>query len=357
MNEHLKSISRLYEPDNAPVVGVSGGSILFCNSAARSVFPGIAPGIRASQVLPDPFMHCDNTSFVTTASVFGQAVSAVGVWQDTLLLLRMNMNPPEFQFSPDSFSSGMLTDLAAVRIALTKMTADLAQGVSEDQTKQLACLRHSYYKMLRRSENISLAYNLTHGIAVFKPLLVNPIEWLAALIALMREPAEREGVKLQFSRPSDFGAISLDRDLLEHMVLNLVSNALRHTSSGGTITFRLSRPGRWLLLAVEDTGPGFPDDQLGALYQRSVLRDASLRVQHDHLGLLIVWGIADLHGGSVTITNRVRGGASVRILLPTEQKGQYNLRSPSEPYRARYPENEQVLTELADVLPDEYYSI
>ncbi len=357
MNELAKSISSLYEPDSAPVVGVSGGLIVFCNPAARAVFDGIEPGQRAGTVLPEAFLRCDEDVFVATARVDAGPVSASGVRYSGLLLLRLNLTPAVFEFSTESFVAGMRTELAAIRIALDRLELDSPADCLEKNAAAIRVLRHSYYKLLQQCENTELAHNLANRQAVFNPLLLDPAQWLSELIGQMKEPVEKLGVKLQFKRPSDVGEIPADRAMLEHLVLNLVANALRSLRPGGSITFRMSRAGRWFSLIVDDSGPGFSEELLAGLYQRNVPGDSPSRFRQPRMGMLIAWGVADRHGGYVTVTNRSRGGASVRITLPAEKTGRLPLREPSTPYEARRPKNERVLTGLADVLPDDCYPV
>ena len=357
MNELAQSISRLYEPDSAPVIGVSGGIILFCNAAAQIFFPEIMPEKRASDVLPDSFLRCDDEVFVTTARIGSRAVSASGVWYSGLLLLRLNLAPPVYEFSAESFTAGMRTELGTIRIAMDLMSKDTSESFAEKHGASLAVLRHSYYKLLRRCENAALAYNLANRIAVYDPQLLDPAEWLSEMEAQLKEPVEKLGIRLRYTRPSNIGTVTADRKLLEHMLFNLVSNALRYLKPGGTITLRLSRQGSRLLLAVDDSGPGFSDEQFAGLYQRSVLSEQDSPFRIHRLGLLLVWGIADLHGGAVTVSNHLRGGASVCITLPAEKSGYLPLRSPTEPYRPRYPKDEFILENLSEVLPDSYYAI
>ena len=352
MNELAHSVSLLYSTDSAPVVAVSGGLILFFNDAAHAFFPEIAEGLRASDILPAPFLRCDEEHFVSAARVHSRSVSASGVWYGGMLLLRLDLTPATYEFAPEPFTAGMRAELAAIRISLEQMTSEPA-ALSDRQRSSVAVLRHAYYKLLRRCENTALACNLASRSAVYRPLLMDPAEWLAKLVEQLRDPAEKLGVKLRFTRPANAGQIPADSALLEKLLLNLVANALRHLKPGGVIAFRMSRQGRRLLLAVDDNGPGFSDEQLRGLYRRSVLRDQTSAFRSDCLGLLIVWGVADLHGGAVTITNRSKGGASVRVMLPTEHENY--LRSPTEPYKSRLPENEYILTELAEVLPDACY--
>ena len=357
MNELAQSISSLYEPDSAPVVGVSGGLIVFCNSAARALFAGIEPGQRAGTVLPEAFLRCDEEVFVATARVDAGPVSASGVRYSGLLLLRLNLTPPVFEFSTEAFLAGMRTELAAIRIALERLEADSPAEYTAINAASIRVLRHSYYKLLQQCENTELAHNLANRQAVFNPLLMDPAAWLSELIGQMKEPVEKLGVKLQFTRPSNAGEIPADRVMLEHLVLNLVANALRSLRPGGSITFRMNRAGRWFNLSVDDSGPGFSEELLAGLYQKSVLSDSASRFRQPRMGMLIAWGVADRHGGCVTVTNRSRGGASVRITLPAEKTGPLSLREPATPYETRRPKNERVLTGLADVLPDDCYPV
>ncbi len=357
MNELAKSISSLYAPDSAPVVGVSGGLIVFCNPAAMTLFEGIEPGQRAGTVLPDAFLRCDEGAFVATARVGDRPVSASGVRYSGLLLLRLNLTPAVFEFSTESFVAGMRTELAAMRIALDRLEIDSPADCVEKNAAAIRVMRHSYYKLLQQCENTELAYNLANRQAVFNPLLMDPAQWLTELIGQMKEPVEKLGVKLQFKRQSDVGEIPADRAMLDHLALNLVSNALRSLRPGGSITFRMNRAGRWFSLTVEDSGPGFSEELLAGLYQRSVSADATSRFRQPRMGMLIAWGVADRHGGNVTVTNRSRGGASVRVTLPAEKTGTLPLREPPVPYEGRKPKNERVLSGLADVLPDDCYTL
>ncbi len=357
MNEIAKSISSLYAPDSAPVVGVSGGQIVFCNPAAKTLFEGIVPGQRASGILPDAFLRCDEDAFVATARVGDRSASASGVRYNGMLLLRLNLAPAVFEFSTEAFIAGMRTELGVMRIALDQLESDASEDCTGKNAAAIGVLRHSYYKLLQQCENTELAHNLANRQAIFQPLLTDPAEWLSELIGQMRGPVEKLGVKLQFTKPNNVGELPADRALLDHVVLNLVSNALRTLRPGGSIAFRMSRQGRKLTLSVDDSGPGFPAELLGGLYQKSVLAEQSSRFRQPRLGMLIAWGVADLHGGSVTVTNRSRGGASVRLTLPTEHAGYLPLRTPTVPYEARQLKNRRILTGLADVLPDDCYRL
>jgi signal transduction histidine kinase len=106
-----------------------------------------------------------------------------------------------------------------------------------------------------------------------------------------------------------------DPELVEILVANLVDNALRHNVSGGRVEVVTGPGGR---LAVGNTGPVVPPDELGRLFQ-PFQRLGTQRVRHGDgygLGLAIVRAIADAHGARVGASARTGGGLDVEVSFP-----------------------------------------
>jgi signal transduction histidine kinase len=105
-------------------------------------------------------------------------------------------------------------------------------------------------------------------------------------------------------------------DDLQRAVANLVDNAVRH---GATIVLRLDTTAEAAAIAVEDDGPGIPDDRKDAMLEAFVRGEES-RTMDDRtgfgLGLSIARAIAEAHGGTLTLHDRVPHGLVVRIMLP-----------------------------------------
>jgi two-component system sensor histidine kinase KdpD len=113
--------------------------------------------------------------------------------------------------------------------------------------------------------------------------------------------------------------VSADPALIERMVANLISNALRHTPSGTTVWVSVeddSSDGNGAVrLVVEDDGDGVPDTLKEAIFEPYVRGAASDR-PGTGIGLFLVRRFAEFHGGSVVCGNRDGGGASFRVTLP-----------------------------------------
>ncbi len=132
-----------------------------------------------------------------------------------------------------------------------------------------------------------------------------------------------------------------DTDRLKQLLLNLVSNGLKYTPEGGSVTLLLAREGDQARVTVSDTGIGIPETDLPHIFDRFYRVDkARSRAQGGTgLGLSIAKWIADAHGGELSITSEIGSGTIVTVRLPladpTPQLTEEHVTSPRK--RARTP--------------------
>lgn len=108
-----------------------------------------------------------------------------------------------------------------------------------------------------------------------------------------------------------------DAQRLKQLLANLVDNAVKYTPENGTITLSLLREGPWVRLEVADTGIGISPEQLPHIFDRfyRVDKARSRAGGGTGLGLAIVRGIAEQHGGRVTVTSEPGKGTTFTVLL------------------------------------------
>jgi signal transduction histidine kinase len=104
-----------------------------------------------------------------------------------------------------------------------------------------------------------------------------------------------------------------DVSLMQRVMSNLFDNELAHLPNGCRIQIHLYARVQQARLVIEDDGPGFPDDLRHHVFERFVKGKES---RGRGLGLAFVSAIAQAHGGSVKISDRVGGGASITLSLP-----------------------------------------
>lgn len=105
-------------------------------------------------------------------------------------------------------------------------------------------------------------------------------------------------------------------DKLERVLMNLLTNALRHTPSDGAVAVRVEPDANGVRIAVEDTGAGLDAEARERMFERFWRGDQSRSSRGAGLGLAIARGLVEAHGGRIWAENREGGGARVCFTLP-----------------------------------------
>lgn len=133
------------------------------------------------------------------------------------------------------------------------------------------------------------------------------------LNAVMARVAERYVPSIIRQGFTELPLMALDDELLMIALHNLIDNALRHSSMGGPPVMGVQCVGTMLEITVADQGPGVPDEEKEAVFERFYRRETG---PGSGLGLSIVRTIARLHGGDALIRDNTPRGAVFVIRLP-----------------------------------------
>lgn len=145
-------------------------------------------------------------------------------------------------------------------------------------------------------------------------------EWLPALLPLWQPTATAKGLTWQSEIPADLPIIAIDPERLGQVVGNLLSNAIRYTPAGGSITVRAGTEQSNLWIEVTDTGIGIPAEEQSKVFDPFFRSSAHTRFpQGMGLGLPIARDIVTAHGGMLTVTSQVGQGTTFRVMLPIEE--------------------------------------
>jgi len=112
----------------------------------------------------------------------------------------------------------------------------------------------------------------------------------------------------------------IDPHRIRQAVLNLLSNAIRYTKPGGTVTLACLEVGGQALIEVRDTGIGIPKDKVDHVFDRFYRVDEARHVDSGGvgLGLSIARSIVEAHGGRISVRSKAGVGTRFRIALPSE---------------------------------------
>ena len=106
--------------------------------------------------------------------------------------------------------------------------------------------------------------------------------------------------------------------MMRHVWDNLISNAVKFSPQGGTVTLRLTKKPRKLIFTIEDQGPGLSDEAKKHIFDKFYQGDSSHKEEGNGLGLTLVKRILAIEKGQITAENIPEGGCRFTVTLPTK---------------------------------------
>jgi len=201
-------------------------------------------------------------------------------------------------------------------MAAADLLADLPLP-PEKRDEQIAIIRRASSRMSRLIEDLLDVASIEAGVLAVDPEPVPVRPLIEDTAELFRQPAKGAGLVLETTVAEDLPPILADRGRMEQVLGNLVGNALKFTDVGGRIDLSAVRSEDGVRLSVTDTGRGI--DSVG----RENLFDRFWRVESSGsrgtgtgLGLTIVHGIVQAHGGRVEVESAVGVGSAFHVEIP-----------------------------------------
>jgi signal transduction histidine kinase len=210
-----------------------------------------------------------------------------------------------------------------LRTPLTNVVANLemlldgdAGALSSVQRTMIVRVERNAKRLLKLIENLLTLNRLTDPLrASVRAIELGPI--LEAAADAVSPTALIGSLDFNVEIESDLGFVLGDAEQVERVVLNLLSNAIKFTPPGGQITLHGRRDRAHALITVIDSGIGIPIDEHGMVFTR-FFRSASTAMDYEGtgLGLAVVKGIVDNHGGTLSFDSAAGAGTSFTVSLP-----------------------------------------
>lgn len=149
------------------------------------------------------------------------------------------------------------------------------------------------------------------------------------ILASFEEMANRHQINYEFHTNEEKINCSVDREKVETIIFNLLSNAFKYTPEGGAITVNLSiiseddqQP--QIKLSVSDTGPGIPEDKKNHIFELFYRSTDDTMVTGSGIGLTLAMEYAKLHDGTIETESTTDKGSTFTLLLPLIEKPEDN---------------------------------
>jgi two-component system, cell cycle sensor histidine kinase DivJ len=223
--------------------------------------------------------------------------------------------------------------------------------MQEDALMLDAARRREYAKLINDSGQHLLSVvngildisKMESGNFELMPEPFTPGEAMINCCNLLALKARESGIDLVTRAPEDLPVMIGDPRAFKQIVLNLVSNALKFTERGGTVTVSAGTEAARLVLRIADTGVGIAADDLKRIGDPFFQAGTTYQRRHEGtgLGLSIVKNLVAMHGGEMNVQSKVDEGTTVTIVLPlTPQAVQpsSNITTLAPPSRPAMPE-------------------
>lgn len=202
-------------------------------------------------------------------------------------------------------------------LAGIRMLADslLRQSRDGPTHRPLDMLRRTVDRMDRIIQDLLDVARLDGGTLAIHPGPVSVPSVVNDSVDAHRLAAADAGLEILGEVIGEPPIVNADRGRLLQAIDNLLANAIKFSSEGGGVTVRAEVAGNDVVFSVQDTGPGIPAEHLPHLFERFWQGERADR-RGAGLGLSIVKGIADAHGGSVRVESEVGTGSTFQLVIP-----------------------------------------
>ena len=220
-------------------------------------------------------------------------------------------------------SHELRTPLTNIR-SYTETLLDAAGELPLDTEKQfLGVISSESERMARIVTDLLTLSKLDYGRMELRMTRFSVSDLLKKVTNAMKLTAEDSGHMILVETEPNLPPMVGDRERIEQVVVNILSNAVKYTPSGGRIRLTAQRAGaNHVRVTVEDNGVGIPADDVPRLFERfyRVDKARSRAAGGTGLGLAIAKEIVEQHEGKIALTSEYGKGTTVTITLPTDLK-------------------------------------
>lgn len=347
------NLETILEMMDRPAFCVSDGVVRAANAAARNrmvtVGTEIAPLLHTGR---EDYAGFDSGHLFLTMCIGGTQYDACVTLLDQHHLFTLDHTQMDAQLRAFALAAQELRMPLNQAMITSEQLFPKLEGLADPQaTEQIARMNRSLYQMLRVVGNMS--DSVSAGTSRME------IRDVAAVVQEIIDHSEilceGAGLKLRFiNHPAPIYSL-IDEQKLERALYNLLSNAMKHTPSGGEITIRLSLRKRTILLSVSNPGAGSASPISPGMFRQFSrepgIADTGIGLG---LGLTLIRSVAAAHGGALLFDQSdSSGGMRATLSFPIRQDTT-TLRSPT--MRIDYAgERDHGLIELSELLPPDWY--
>ncbi len=213
-------------------------------------------------------------------------------------------------------SHQLRTPLTSIRWSLGRLAKQVKERMDDKEARLLDTARDAVAHMANSIDTMLSISRIEAGKITLKNIAVDLSVLLETVVSAHKELAEKGSLTLTVDCPAGLSVTS-DQNLLEEILVNLVSNAIKYTPAGGTVALRAATDDEVVTIDVADTGYGNPLQQHKKIFTKVFRGENILRFHTDGtgLGLYLSHRLVELLGGELTFFSRENQGTTFTLRL------------------------------------------
>lgn len=206
-------------------------------------------------------------------------------------------------------------------ITTIKSYAETILDMAEEETAEtgfIKVIEQEADRMTRIVTDLLTLSKLDNSAKVMDKKVFDLSALVENVVEKLKINANNQGLEIKFASEGDSKSFFGDRDRMEQVITNIISNAVKYTPSGGSIDVSCKASYTEVCIAVKDNGIGIPEKDLPRIFERfyRVDKARSRESGGTGLGLAIAKELVELHGGKIKLESREGKGTTVTITLP-----------------------------------------
>ncbi len=244
----------------------------------------------------------------------GQLLGSVIVLEDITHMRELDRLKTEFI---GVASHELRTPVTSMLLGVQLLEEGAAGELTTEQKHIVEAQREDLERLDRLMRELLDMSRLEAGTVLPRFELVKPQDLLKAAFQSTKAESAQRGIKLDIAKVPELQPVRADKSQIGRVLVNLVTNAIRHTEAGGTVSLNAAAEADQVTFSVEDTGSGISKEFQETIFERFVQVPGATGGGAG-LGLSISKTIVQAHGGQMWVESEPGKGSTFRFTLPTE---------------------------------------
>lgn len=216
---------------------------------------------------------------------------------------------------------------------------------SENINNHTRLVKQNCYRLIRLLNNIEYVSRIDNGTCTLELRKCDIVKLLENIVKISKTYTDKKGIDISFKSEVNKKILSLDIDKVEKIILNILSNAIKFTDTGGKIDINLYMENEQVCISIKDTGIGIPKDKTEVIFENFEQLDTTLSrgCEGTGMGLSVVKKLANLNNIKINVESELNKGSEFIITLPN------NIVSKNIKLQDKFAQDEKIDIEFSDI--------